>query len=53
MEVEFVVIYPEVVKAIMTMDGFVGERMYEERKECPGQIFRLYHTERIREERNK
>ena len=32
MEVELVVIYPDVVKAVMTMDGFVGERKYEERK---------------------
>lgn len=53
MEVELVVIYPDVVKAVMTMDGFVGERKYEERKECPGQIFGLYNSERIREERNK
>ena len=52
-EVEFVVIYPDVVKAFITMDGFFGERKYEERKECPGQIFRLYHSERIREKRNK
>lgn len=53
MEIELVVIYPDVVKAIMTMGGFVGERKYEERRECPGQIFGLYHSERIREERNK
>lgn len=49
---KLVVIYPDVVKEVMTVDGFVGERKYEE-KRMSRQIFGLYNSERIREERNK
>lgn len=38
-EVELVVIYLDVIKAVMTVDAFAGEREYEGRKEYQRLIF--------------
>lgn len=38
-EVGLVVIYLDVIKAVMPVDEFAGERECEERKECEGLNF--------------
>lgn len=53
MEVELVVIYPDVVKEVMTVDGFVGERKYEERKRMSRANLWTIQQRENREERNK
>lgn len=53
LEVEWVAVYLDVIKTVMTVDEFAVEREYEDRKECQGLIFGLSHSDRIGEKRDE